>query len=126
VSSATLLAGVLALALVALAGWLIVLRRKLARGGELLREARAELARTEKLRVMGEMTAGFAHSFNDVLTPIIGRAQLARQRVADPQVHEWLAAIERAALDGAQTVWRIQDFIRIRPDGYSVSADVNA
>jgi CheY-like chemotaxis protein len=119
------LIAVLAVVVVGLAAWVIILRRALAGAGRRLDEAGAELARTEKLRVMGEMTAGFAHSFNDVLTPIIGRAQLARQRVEDPQVHEWLAAIERAALDGAQTVWRIQDFIRIRPDGYSVPVDVN-
>jgi CheY-like chemotaxis protein/nitrogen-specific signal transduction histidine kinase len=125
-SSEALVAAVLVVALLVLAGWSVVLYRGLARAGRLLGEARAELARTEKLRIMGEMTAGFAHSFNDVLTPIIGRAQLARQRVADPQVLEWLAAIERAALDGAQTVWRIQDFIRIRPEGYSVPVDVNA
>ncbi len=115
----------LAVALAVLGVWAALLRRRVARGARLLREARAELARTEKLRVMGEMTAGFAHSFNDVLTPIIGRAQLAGQRVSDPQVQEWLAAIERAALDGAQTVWRIQDFIRVRPDGYGVPVDVN-
>jgi CheY-like chemotaxis protein len=117
---------VLAVAVVALGVWAVILRRALAGASRRLDEAAAELARTEKLRIMGEMTAGFAHSFNDVLTPIIGRTQLARQRVEDPQVHEWLAAIERAALDGAQTVWRIQDFIRIRPDGYSVPVDVNA
>ena len=87
------LIAVLAVVVVGLAAWVIILRRALAGAGRRLDEAGAELARTEKLRVMGEMTAGFAHSFNDVLTPIIGRAQLARQRVEDPQVHEWLAAI---------------------------------
>jgi hypothetical protein len=59
------------------------------------------------------------------LTPIIGRAQLAGRRVTDPQVRAWLGAIERAGLDGAQTVWRIQDFIRIGPDAFSVPVDVN-
>jgi CheY-like chemotaxis protein len=126
VSSGALLAVLLVLAVLGLGGWIVVLRRGLARVGRGLDEARDELARTEKVRLMGEMTASFAHSFNDVLTPIIGRAQLGRQRVTDPQVYEWLAAIERAALDGAQTVWRIQDFIRIRPEGYAVAVDLAA
>src|SRR5262245_6690291 len=60
------------------------------------------------------MASSFAHAFNDVLTPIIGRTQLLLQRATDPQLREWLETIERAALDGARTVRRIQEFMQKR------------
>jgi CheY-like chemotaxis protein/anti-sigma regulatory factor (Ser/Thr protein kinase) len=70
------------------------------------------------------MASTFAHSFNDVLTPIIGRSQLLAQRITDPHLREWLETIERAALDGAQTVRRIQEFMRLRREEPTVAVDL--
>ena len=78
--------------------------------------AQDQLVRTEKLRALGEMASGVAHDFNNLLAAILGRAQLLLRRVKDPQQRQWLQVIERSALDGAQTVKRLQDFTRIRRD----------
>ena len=78
--------------------------------------AQDQLIRTEKLRALGEMASGVAHDFNNLLAAILGRAQLLLRRVKEPQQRQWLQVIERSALDGAQTVKRLQDFTRIRRD----------
>ena len=81
-----------------------------------LAAAQDQLVRTEKLRALGEMASGVAHDFNNLLASILGRAQLLLRRVKDPQQEKWLHVIERSALDGAQTVKRLQEFTRIRRD----------
>jgi CheY-like chemotaxis protein len=55
---------------------------------------------------------------------VLGRAQLLMRRVQDPQQLQWLRVIERSALDGAQTVRRLQEFTRIRRDQTMVPLDV--
>src|SRR5947207_346740 len=90
-----------------------------------LAAAQDQLVRTEKLRALGEMASGVAHDFNNLLASILGRAQLTLQRVNHPQLRQWLQVIERAALDGAQTVRRLQEFTRIRRDQPFVAVDLN-
>ena len=43
----------------------------------------------------------------------------------DPKLRRWCEVIERSALDGAQTVRRLQEFTRIRRDEPFVAVDVN-
>src|SRR5207247_8936204 len=90
-----------------------------------LAAAQDQLVRTEKLRALGEMASGVAHAFNKLLASVLGRAQLVLQRVQNPQLRQWLQVIERAALDGAQTVRRLQEFTRIRRDEPFVAVDLN-
>jgi signal transduction histidine kinase/CheY-like chemotaxis protein len=87
--------------------------------------AQDQLIRTEKLRALGEMASGVAHDFNNLLASILGRAQLLLRRVKDPQQRQWIQVIERSALDGAQTVKRLQDFTRIRRDQPLEALDIN-
>src|SRR5437867_3887647 len=89
-----------------------------------LAAAQDQLVRTEKLRALGEMASGVAHDFNNLLASVLGRAQLLMRRVQDPQQLQWLQVIERSALDGAQTVRRLQEFTRIRRDQPMVPRDV--
>ena len=56
---------------------------------------------------------------------MLGRAQLLLRRVQEPQLRQWLQVIERSALDGAQTVRRLQEFTRIRRDQPMVPLDIN-
>jgi GAF domain-containing protein/ActR/RegA family two-component response regulator len=86
--------------------------------------AQDQLVRTEKLRALGEMASGVAHDFNNLLASILGRAQLLLRRVQEPQLRQWLQIIERSALDGAQTVKRLQDFTRIRKDSPLLPLDL--
>jgi len=89
-----------------------------------LTAAQDHLVRTEKLRALGEMASGVAHDFNNLLAAILGRTQLVLRHVEDPKLRRWLEVIERSALDGAQTVRRLQDFARVRRDQPKVSVDL--
>ncbi len=116
----------LAAAAVALAAWALMLRRRVQTLEHDLQEARAQAGRLGRLGALGEMASSFAHAFNDVLTPIIGRTQLLVQRVSDPQLREWLDTIERTALEGARTVRSIQEFLRVRRDEPTAAVDMAA
>ena len=76
--------------------------------------AQEHLVRTEKLRALGEMAAGVAHDFNNLLAVIVGRAELLLRRAKGAEIVRGLETIHQAALDGAQTVRRIQEFTRTR------------
>jgi GAF domain-containing protein/CheY-like chemotaxis protein len=90
-----------------------------------LAAAQDQLVRTERLRALGEMASGVAHDFNNRLASVLGRAQLLLRRVQEPQLRQWVQVIERSALDGAQTVKRLQEFTRIRRDQPLVPVDIN-
>jgi len=69
-----------------------------------------EVLQAERLRALGEIAAGVAHDFRNVLSAILGRAQLLLMKTSDPQMQEALATIEKAALDGGETVKRIMRY----------------
>lgn len=77
-----------------------------------------QLSQSEKLKSLGELAGGVAHDFNNVLTAILGRIQLLRMRLKPPpgELQQGLDVIEKASLDGAETVRRIQEFARRRAD----------
>ena len=77
-----------------------------------LEETQTGLVRTEKLEALGEMAAGVAHDFNNLLAAILGRAQMLKMTLENEEVLQSIGVIEQAALDGARTVARIQDFAR--------------
>jgi signal transduction histidine kinase len=79
-----------------------------------LREAHDQLVRSEKLRAVGEIAAGVAHNFNNVLGGILARAQLLQMTMDPAEIRRGLDIIERAALDGAGIVRRLQDSARLQ------------
>jgi signal transduction histidine kinase/ActR/RegA family two-component response regulator len=81
-----------------------------------LRNTQNQLIQSAKLNALGEMAGGVAHDFNNILTAILGRTQLLLRKGQDSPLSEALEVIERTALDGAQTVRRIQEFTRLRQD----------
>jgi signal transduction histidine kinase len=77
------------------------------------RRLREQVLHAEKLRAVGEMAAGIAHNFNNVLTTILTRAQLLALQVTDTvAVQRGLTLIEQAASDGAALVRRLQQLAR--------------
>jgi PAS domain S-box-containing protein len=77
------------------------------------RRLREQVLHAEKLRAVGEMAAGIAHNFNNVLTTILTRSQLLAQQVTDTvAVQRGLTLIEQAASDGAALVRRLQQLAR--------------
>jgi signal transduction histidine kinase/ActR/RegA family two-component response regulator len=90
-----------------------------------LRATQAQLVQSAKLNALGEMAGGVAHDFNNILAAILGRTQLLLQSVSDPEIRRQLGVVEQAALDGAQTVRRVQEFTRVRQDERFETLDVN-
>lgn len=86
-----------------------------------------QLFQSEKLRSLGELAGGVAHDFNNVLAAILGRAQLLEANIERSKgeleksgsildLRRGLEVIEKAAMDGAETVHRIQEFSRTSDD----------
>lgn len=69
-----------------------------------------QLLQGERLRALGQIASGVAHDFNNLLGAILGRTQLLLMKLRDPDAQRALQTIEKAALDGADTVKRIQRF----------------
>ena len=72
----------------------------------------AALSRTGGL---GEAARGVAHDFNSLLAAILGRAQFMLRKLpglSEADARRCLAAIERAALEGAQHTRRLQEVAR--------------
>jgi len=62
---------------------------------------------------VGEMAAGIAHNFNNVLTTILTRAQILALQIADATaLQRGLNLIAQAASDGATIVRRLQQLAR--------------
>ncbi len=91
------------------------------------KEIERKLLQSEKLKSLGELSGGVAHDFNNVLAAILGRVQLLKMQFKPPSgkqekrksmldLVKSLDIIERASLDGAETVRRIQEFSRKRVD----------
>ncbi|MBI4608847.1 MAG: GAF domain-containing protein [Candidatus Rokubacteria bacterium] len=81
---------------------------------EQVEASQQRIVQSERLRALGEMAAGVAHDFNNLLAVILGRAEMLLARTRDPDTARTLEAVRTAALDGAQTVRRIQEFTRTR------------
>jgi len=90
------------------------------------REVEKQLHQSEKLTALGQLAGGIAHDFNNLLQAILGYAQLMKQNPTDAEfVDRSLKVVEAAALDGSETVRRIQTFARLRPEEQFVGVDVN-
>ena len=90
-----------------------------------LKDIEMRMVRNARLRALGEMSGGVAHDFNNVLGAILGRVQLLLKSNPNPRFTDGLKIIETAALDGAETVKRIQDFTRTRTGDKFVPVDIN-
>ncbi len=90
------------------------------------REVEGQLHQSEKLTALGQLAGGIAHDFNNLLQAILGYAQLMKQNLHDAElITRSLRVLETAAMDGSETVRRIQQFARLRPDEQFVAVDVN-
>jgi PAS domain S-box-containing protein len=72
------------------------------------------LARTERLRALGELASGVAHDFGNIIGAILGYCQRLRRNVQAEPDKKAVEIIEKSARDGAEIVRRIQDATRMR------------
>ena len=90
------------------------------------REVENQLHQSEKLTALGQLAGGIAHDFNNLLQAILGYAQLMKANPDNPELlQRSLSVVESAALDGSETVRRIQQFARLRPEERFMPVDVN-
>lgn len=91
-----------------------------------LRNTQEQLVQSEKLRAIGEVAGGVAHDFNNTLGIILGNIQLLLRTAKDETSRSRLRAAERAALDGVETVRRIQEFSKIGASAPKSPVDLSA
>jgi PAS domain S-box-containing protein len=90
------------------------------------REVENQLHQSEKLTALGQLAGGIAHDFNNLLQAILGYAQLMKQNPGNAELlQRSLSVVESAAIDGSETVRRIQQFARLRPDERFMPVDLN-
>ncbi len=102
---------------------------KLARANAQLRASREALARTEKLRALGQMAAGVSHDLKNILNPLSMHAQLAQRALARGETEKVSAGLEecRAVIRrGVETIDRLRAFSRQTPEARATRADLNA
>ena len=95
-----------------------------------LRRTQDELVATGRLKAIGEMAAGVAHDFNNLLNGILVNSQLIQRDldkdgIPRDRVRKQAGLVEKLALQGADTVRRLQDFAGIRKDRPSERVDLN-
>jgi len=91
-------------------------------------KVREALARSEKLRVLGQMAAGISHDLKNILNPLSLHLQLAARGNArgDPQqVDQTLGDMKQALKRGVDLVERLRRFSRQTPDSAVVAVDLN-
>jgi PAS domain S-box-containing protein len=97
-----------------------------------LSEQRAEvLARTERLRALGQMASGIAHDLNQSLALISGYSEVARQELESDepdlaQLRDMFAVAVQATQDAAQAVKTLLDFARMQQIGKTERLDVSS
>ena len=91
-----------------------------------LKDAQGNHLSTERLAALGQMAAGVAHDFNNILATIMVRAELLRQLLPDPKWISHVEVIERVAHDGARTIRRLQEFTRPAKTANLRPLDLNA
>ncbi len=81
-----------------------------------MRHLRERLLRSEKLRALGEMAAGVAHDFNNVLSALQVQLTVLRMKanggLERHELEKYLDNLERIARDGQAIVERLRKFYR--------------
>jgi signal transduction histidine kinase/ActR/RegA family two-component response regulator len=107
-------AGALALLGLTLMATLLLLLRQI----DARTAAEQALSRAQRLESIGQLTGGVAHDFNNILTVILGNADLLKDGEADPASEEAaqeIDQIEQAARRGAELTRRLLAFARRQP-----------
>ena len=95
-----------------------------------LEQMQAQLAESQKLDALGQLTGGVAHDFNNLLMIISGSVHTLRKGVPDdPRLQRALTAIEAASRRGAALTSQLLTFARrqsVNPRAVDVVERINA
>jgi PAS domain S-box-containing protein len=80
-----------------------------------LERAQAQLAQSQKMEALGQLTGGVAHDFNNLLMIVSGHAQSLLPRASDPKQARALEAIQAAASRGEALTRQLLTFARRQP-----------
>jgi signal transduction histidine kinase len=99
----------------------------LARSYAELRASREALARSEKLRALGEMAAGISHDLKNILNPLGLQLALLRRRIPSDASAALTVVenMEEALRSGLDVVERLRAFSRQTPEAEAESVDLN-
>lgn len=95
-------------------------------GAAYVEAAQEQLMCGARVRTVGQLAGGAAHTLNNLLTAIVGHAQLLQHQAQDAESRRELQEIQRSASAGAQVVRRLQDFTSTRPEDKLVETDLNS
>lgn len=89
------------------------------------RRMQEQLLRAEKLRALGEMATGVAHDFNNLLSVISNWSGVLLMKTQQPDLCHGLEIIQKASLDGGETVRKLQDYTRTQGLREYRATDIN-
>jgi PAS domain S-box-containing protein len=82
---------------------------------EALQRTQQQLAQSQKLEALGQLTGGVAHDFNNLLMIVSGQAQMLARRIDEPKNVRALEAIQAAAARGEALTRQLLTFARRQP-----------
>src|SRR6185437_794023 len=77
-----------------------------------LEQTREQLAQSQKMVALGQLTGGIAHDFNNLLMIVSGYAQILQRRLSDPKETQAVEAIRAAAARGEKLTRQLLAFSR--------------
>lgn len=89
------------------------------------RRMQEQLLRAEKLRALGEMATGVAHDFNNLLSVISNWSGVLLMRAQQADLCHGLEIIQKASLDGGETVRKLQNYTRTQGLREYRATDIN-
>lgn len=79
-----------------------------------LQETQALLVQAERLRAVGELAAGVAHNFNNLLTSVIGYTELLQSEPSLSIYRPYFDTIMQSARQGARLARQLRQFSRLQ------------
>ncbi|MBI1203594.1 MAG: PAS domain-containing protein [Rhodopseudomonas sp.] len=90
-----------------------------------LEATREQLAQSQKMEALGQLTGGIAHDFNNLLMIVSGYAQILQKRLDEPKQVQAVEAIRAAASRGERLTRQLLTFSR-RQQLTSVTVDLRS
>ncbi len=82
----------------------------------------AQLIQSTKMSAVGQLAAGIAHEFNNILTGIMGYTSFAMSRINIEQIRKDLQIVEKASNRAAEIVNKLLSFSRQREERFQLAS----